>query len=200
MNHQVEILNPRPTSQTNSEYKSRPQSPHYNRDGKRSRRPLSRNRLRNVRNCINSLLDQEQSDNTTLNIEKTDTPNVSEETLVEQQFNDLLLELNQDTQDENFNCQEECNTLTEEYILSTSCKSNIWVLPLTIYTQQTPDHKKTIFPPHLEIDFLLDSGATFNILNTDNWNEIKEYHNLELKATTFLISAANNSKLQSSGT
>ena len=34
--------------------------------------------------------------------------------LLEQQFNDLLLELNQDTQEEYFNCLEECNTLTEE--------------------------------------------------------------------------------------
>ena len=38
------------------------------------------------------------------NTENTDTPNVSEETLLEQQFNHLLLELNQDTQDEYFNC------------------------------------------------------------------------------------------------
>ena len=43
----------------------------------------------------------------------------SEETLLEQQFNDLILELNQATQNEYFNCQEECNTRTEEYILST---------------------------------------------------------------------------------
>ena len=28
----------------------------------------------------------------------------------------------------------------------------MWALPLTIYTQQTIDHKKTISPPHLEID------------------------------------------------
>ena len=71
---------------------------------------------------------------------------------------------------------EECNTLTEEYILFTSCKSNIWLLPLTIYIQQTPDHTKTIWPPHLEIDFLFDSGASLNVLNNDTWNEIKEYH------------------------
>ena len=96
-------------------------------------------------------------------------------------------------------CQEECNTLTEEYALSTSCKNNKWVLPLTIYTQQTPDHKKTISPPHLEIDFLLDSGATIYILNTENWNEIKEYHKLQLKAPIFVLSAANNSKLKSTG-
>ena len=132
--------------------------------------------------------------------ESTDTQNVSEEIFLEQQFNDLLLELNQDTQDEYFNCQEECNTLTEEYILSTSCKSNIWVLPLTIYTPQTLDPKRTISPPHLEIDFLLDSGATLNIINNDTWNEINEYHTLKLKTSTFALSAANNTKLQSKGT
>ena len=38
------------------------------------------------------------------------------EKLVEQPFIDLLLELNQDTQNKYFNCQEECNTLTEESI------------------------------------------------------------------------------------
>ena len=146
------------------------------------------------------MLYQEQSDNTTSNTDKTDTTNVSEETLLEQQFNDLLLEFNQDTQDEYFNCQEECNTFTEEYILSTSCKNNIWVLPFTIYTQQTLDHKKTISPPHLEIVFLLDSGAALNILNTAFWNDIKEYHKLQLKASTIVLSARNNSKLQSKGT
>ena len=41
---------PRPNFQTNSQYKSRPQSPYYNRDGNRFRRPFSRNRLRNVGN------------------------------------------------------------------------------------------------------------------------------------------------------
>ena len=110
------------------------------------------------------------------------------------------MELNQDTLNEYFNCQEECNTLTEEYILSTSCKTNIWEHSLTIYTQKTPDHKKTISPPHLEIDFLLDSGATLNILTTVNRNEIKEYHKLQLKASRFVLSAANNFKLQSNGT
>ena len=125
---------------------------------------------------------------------------MSEETLLEQQFNDLILELNEDTQDKYFNCQEEGNTLTEEYILSTSCKSNIWILPPTIYTQQTPDHTKTISPPHPEIDFLLvESGASLNVLNNDTWNEINEYHKLQIKASTFVLSAANNSRLQSNG-
>ena len=121
------------------------------------------------------MLDQEHTDNTTSNTENADSSNVSEETILEQQFNDLLSVLNQVTQDEYFNCQEEWDTLAEDYILSTSCRKNIWVLPLTMYTQQTLDHERTISPPHPEIYSLLDSGATLNILNTDTWNEIKEY-------------------------
>ena len=39
---------------------------------------------------INSFLGQEQTDSTMSNIEKTDTQNVSEETLLEQQFNDFF--------------------------------------------------------------------------------------------------------------
>ena len=65
---------------------------------------------------------------------------------------DLLLELNRDTQDEYINCQEECNTLTEEYFLSTKCKCNILVLPPKTFRQKRPDETKTIFS-HLEIDF-----------------------------------------------
>ena len=185
---------PRSNFQSNTQHNSRTQSPHYNRDGNRG------NRLQNVRNYIYSFLHQEQSDNTTSNTENTETENTSDETLLEQQLNELLLELNNDTQDEYFICQEECYTLTEEYILSTPCKNNIWVLPLTLYTQQTPYYKKTFSPPHLEIDFLLDSGKTLNILNTDTWNEIKEYHKLQLKPSAFVLAAAKNSKLHSYGT
>ena len=63
-----------------------------------------------------------------------------------------------------------------------------------MYTQQTPDHTKATFPPHLEIDFPLESGATLNILNNDTWNGIKEYCKLQLKASRFFLSVANNSK------
>ena len=74
------------------------------------------------------------------------------------------------------------------------------VLQLTIYTQQTLDHKRTISPPHPETDFLIESGATLNVLITDTWNEIEKYHKLHLKASTFVLSTANNFKLQSKST
>ena len=71
-----------------------------------------------------------------------------------------------------------------------------------MYTQQTPDYRlyKTISPSHLEKDFLLNSSATLNILNNNIWNEMKEYHKLKLQESIFVLSAANNSKLQSNGT
>ena len=71
------------------------------------------------------------------NTENAETQNVSEGKLFEQQFNDLLLELNQDTEDEYFNCQEECNTLTEELIHSTSCKSKLDITINNRYTTKT---------------------------------------------------------------
>ena len=60
-------------------------------------------------------------------------------------------------------------TFSPKTTFSPCCENSTWVLPLTIYTEQTLDHKRTIFPPHLGIEFLLDSGATFKILNTDTW-------------------------------
>ena len=74
------------------------------------------------------------------------------------------------------------------------------VSPLAKYAQQTPDHTKTSPPPHLEIDFLIYSGATFIVLNNDTWNEIKKYQKSQSKTSTFVLSAANNSRLPSNWT
>ena len=35
----------------------------------------------------------------------------------------------------------------------------------------------TVSQPNLEIDFLIDSGATINILNNDTWKEFKNSKN-----------------------
>ena len=55
--------------------------------------------------------------------------------------------------------------------------------------------------PILEIDFLLDSGATLNLLNEDTWNEIK-YKNPEihLERANKTLSAANNTTIETFGT
>ena len=55
--------------------------------------------------------------------------------------------------------------------------------------------------PILEIDFLLDSGATLNFLYEDTWNELK--HNnprLQLNKSTKMLTTANNTKIQTLGT
>ena len=47
--------------------------------------------------------------------------------------------------------------------------------------------------PILEIDFLLDSGATLNLLSEDTWNELKyNNHHLQLTKSVRALTAANN--------
>ena len=55
--------------------------------------------------------------------------------------------------------------------------------------------------PNLEIDFLLDSGATLNLLNEDTWNEIK-YNNpdIRLEQANKTLTAANNTTIETFGT
>ena len=103
------------------------------------------------------MLDQELPDDIISQSETTETQNVSEQQLHEQNFKDLQLDLNRDKKDEYFNCQEGSNALTEFYILSTSCKTKIWKLLLTLYTLKTNGHNRRISPPHFELYFLIDS-------------------------------------------
>ena len=55
--------------------------------------------------------------------------------------------------------------------------------------------------PILETDFLLDSGATLNLLNEDTWNEIK-YNNpgIQLEKANKTLTAANNTTIETYGT
>ena len=55
--------------------------------------------------------------------------------------------------------------------------------------------------PILEIDFLLDSGATLNLINEDTWNEI-QYNNPEihLERANKTLTAANNTTIETLGT
>ena len=53
----------------------------------------------------------------------------------------------------------------------------------------------------LEIDFLLDSGATLNLLNEDTWNELKHNNlHLQLSKSVRTLTAANNTKIETLGT
>ena len=55
--------------------------------------------------------------------------------------------------------------------------------------------------PIIEIDFLLDSGATLNLLNEDTWNEIK-YNSPEihLERANKTKTAASNTTIKTFGT
>ena len=53
----------------------------------------------------------------------------------------------------------------------------------------------------LEIDFLLDSGATLNLLNEDTWKELKHNNpHLQLTKSVRTLTAANNTKIETLGT
>ena len=55
--------------------------------------------------------------------------------------------------------------------------------------------------PILEIDFLLDSGATLNLSNEDTWNEIKYNNpNICLEQSNKTLTAANNTTIETFGT
>ena len=55
--------------------------------------------------------------------------------------------------------------------------------------------------PILEIDFLLYSGATLNLLNEDTWNEIKDNNpEIQLEKANKTLTAANNTTIETLGT
>ena len=70
-----------------------------------------------------------------------------------------------------------------------------------MYQYQKFEQDFTKQKPMLEIDFLLDSGATLNLLNEDTWNEIK-YNNPEmiLDKASKTLTASNNTKIDTFGT
>ena len=55
--------------------------------------------------------------------------------------------------------------------------------------------------PILKSDFLLDSGATLNLLNEDTWNELKyNTPHIQLTKSVRTLTAANNTKIKTLGT
>ena len=79
----------------------------------------------------------------------------------------------QEILDKFYNANEDtCNTIVN------ALESNpTWILPMYQCNKVEQDFTKQ--KPVLEIDSLLDSGATLNLLNDDTWNEIK-YNNSDI--------------------
>ena len=94
--------------------------------------------------------------------------------------------------DKFYNANEDtCNTIIES--------NPTWILPIYQCSKLEQDFRNQ--KPKLEIDFLLDSGATLNVLNEGTWSEIKynitgEY----LEKANKTLTAANNTKIETIGT
>ena len=87
-----------------------------------------------------------------------------------------------------------CNT-----VINTLESNPTWILPM--YQCNKIEQHFTKQRPILEIDFLLDSGATLNLLNEDTWNEIK-YNNpdIRLEQANKTLTAANTTTIETFGT
>ena len=71
-------------------------------------------------------------------------------------------------------------------------REKIWTIPFLL---ESPRNKEFQLPDH-EIDFLIDSGAESNIINTPTWNEIKTLHpKLTPLATSSKLATAQGSTL-----
>ena len=93
-----------------------------------------------------------------------------------------------------YNAQENtCNSIN-------TIESNpTWILPRYQCTSLETDFKNQ--KPILETDFLLDSGATLNLLNEDTRNELKyNKPHLQLTKSIRTLTAANNTKIETLGT
>ena len=97
--------------------------------------------------------------------------------------------------DKFYNANEDtCNTL-----INTLESNTTWILPM--YQCNKFEQEFTKQKPILEIDFLLDSGATLNLFNEDTWNEIK-FNNpeIQLEKANKTLTAANNTTIETYGT
>ena len=135
----------------------------------------------NSKNRINSV-GQEKTNNDPPGIDEYEY--TSESSDEDQEILDKFYNANEDT----------CNT-----VINTLESNPTWILPMYQYQKFEQDFTKQ--KPMLEIDFLLDSGATLNLLNEDTWNEIK-YNNPEmiLDKASKTLTAANNTKIDTFGT
>ena len=207
-------------NRNNHNYNNNNRQRHYSRDSNKSDRYRQRSGSNNKHFCNNNNRDdrrhstqREQNDryhskdrridgnkynnnnkNRIINIEterqNDDPPGIddyeytSESSNEDQEILDIFYNANEDT------CNKVINTL----------ESNpTWILPMHQLNKIEQELKKQ--RPLLEIDLLLDSGATLNLLNEDTWNEIK-YNNpdVRLEQANKTLTAANNTTIETFGT
>ena len=155
---------------------------HYNKERRNDgNRYNSNNNYNNNKNRINNVESDKQNDDPPGIDEYEYTSESSDE---DQEILDNIYNANEDT----------CNT-----IINTLESNPTWILPMYQCNKFEQDFTKQ--KPILEIDFLLDSGATLNLLNEDTWNEIK-YNNpeIQLERADKTLTAANITTTETFGT
>ena len=130
-----------------------------------------------------------------INNVETDIPNEDPPGIDEYEYTSESSNEDQEILDKFYNANEDtCNTIVN------ALESNpTWILPMYQFNKFERDFSKQ--KPIIENDFLLDSGATLNLLNEDTWNEIK-YNNPEihLERANKTLTAANNTTRETFGT
>ena len=135
----------------------------------------------NSKNRINNIETERQND---------DPPGIDDYEYTSESSNE-----DQEILDKFYNANEDtCNT-----VKNTLESNPTWILPMYQCNKIEQDFTKQ--RPILEIDFLLDSGATLNLLNEDTWNEIK-YNNPDIRPeqANKTLTAANNTTIETFGT
>ena len=152
-----------------------------NRDRSQDRRSNGHKYNNNNKNRINSIEAERQNE---------DPPGIDEYEYTSDSSNE-----DQEILDKFYNANEEtCNN-----IVNALENNPTWILPMYQCNKFEQDFTKQ--KPILEIDFLLDSGATLNLINEDTWNEI-QYNNPEirLERANKTLTAANNTTIETLGT
>ena len=151
---------------------------HYSKDGRTDRNKYNNNKNKGR---INNIETDKQNE---------DPPGIDEYEYTSESSNE-----DQEILDKFYNANEDtCNTIVN------ALESNpTWILPMYQCNKFEQDFTKQ--KPVLEINFLLDSGATLNLLNEDTWNEIKYNNpNIRLERANKTLTAANNTTIETFGT
>ena len=148
---------------------NRHQHNNYNRDN----RNISSNREQNKRYHSNDKNNYNNRNNNRINNINSPTRNADPPGIDEYEYTSESTNEDQEILDKFYNAKEDtCNS-----IINTLESNPTWILPMYQCTKLEQDFTKQ--KPLLAIDFLLDSGATLNLLNEDTWNQIK-YNNPEI--------------------
>ena len=173
---------------------------HYsNNNNRNDRRNLSHREQNNRHQLKDGRRDGNKYNNSNnkgrINNIETDRQNEDPPGIDEYEYTSESSNEDQEILDKFYNANEDtCNTIVN------ALESNpTWILPMYQCNKLEQDFTKQ--KPVLEIDFLLDSGATLNLLNEDTWNEIK-YNNsdIHLERANKTQTAANNTTIETFGT